>query len=85
MQGDSEINRPFPLPSLTSVEQDTTLPSFRDRETFSLSSTPSFASMGRGTNARNTNAITIINGCTIFGTTVFIIQNITLTFDMPKV
>ena len=33
-----------PLPT---VEQSTALPSFRDRETFSLSSAPSFASMGR--------------------------------------
>ena len=45
-------SHPHPL-SLTSVEHGTALPSFRDRETFSLSSVPSFASMARGV----TNAI----------------------------
>ena len=36
-------------PTPSSVEQGTALPSFRDRETFSLSSAPLFASVEQGT------------------------------------
>ena len=41
---------PCPLPT---VEQNVVLPSFRVRETFSLSSNPLFAQRGRGLGYRN--------------------------------
>ncbi len=50
---DDKGRRP-PL-TLPTVEQGTALPSFRDRETFSLSSTPSFAPKGESHEQSNLN------------------------------